>query len=389
MRETDSQPRSVGRRKLIKTTGGLAGIGLFAGCMGGGGDGGDGGDGGGGGGGGGDGGGDGGSDGGGSTPTPSEMEQMEQAARDEGGELAILHQTAQELQDGFFRGAVQERFPWLDFNLITASETGQVSRFISEYNAGNPTIDAVWTQAVFPLIEEGMLINLEENLPAYADLPDSAKGGSHWAPWRYLAYGMFYNTDLMDASETPENWGDLATEDYSGDILMSQLPKLSVIAWAVEEYGDSWLPDFAANDVRMVPGSGAGIQQLAAGERPMMAGGFIHYLWRDDRAAGTPIEQAPNFTQVPLIGQPFGISKRAPNSATAKFFHNWLLTEEGSAAFAEGAKLTCFGTANNIRCNPSQLQDLVSSISEKIVVDRLAPAEYNEWADRWRQAMGL
>lgn len=319
---------------------------------------------------------DGGSDG-------DKVEEWKQKAKEEeNGEFKFMHAMAGESATGFIE-AVEEEFPWMNINGVKGSENIG-TRFISEYQSGSPTIDAVWYEDVLTLHNEDMVIDLTQ-LPNYAALPENAKGGDYWAPFKFLTYTTLYNTEQMD--NPPESWGDLTKSEYKGELLMSQSPKFSVLKWIKENVDEEWIDKMAEQDVQLASGHGQAIKQVAAGARGAMPGAFMKYLFIEDRTGETPVEAVP-FDKVLLLPTPLGISDEAPHPNTAKFFTNWLFSDDGMETLAGNLKQSCMGTADNLLCNPDGLQE-VARQPEPVLLEQLGPDEREEIAQEWKNKMGI
>lgn len=322
--------------------------------------------------------------GGGSGMTGGSPEEWKQKAKEEeDGQLKIMHAMSGASATSFFN-AVQEEFPWMNINGVKGSENIG-TRFMSEYRAGNPTVDAVWYEDVLVLKKQGMLYNLT-NLPNYADLPPEAKGGEYWAPFKFLTYTTLYNTEVMD--DPPTGWEDLTKPKYQGKLIMSQSPKMPTIEWIHNNVDENWLSKMAEQDVRIASGHGAAIKQLAAGGRGAMPGAFLKYLFIGNRASGTPVAAPPSWGNLLLLPTPLGISNEAPHPNTAKFFHNWLFSDAGQQTLKSSITKSCMGTANNLLCNPSELQKIARQSGLRLV-DQLGPNKKQEIAQTWQNAMGL
>jgi iron(III) transport system substrate-binding protein len=152
--------------------------------------------------------------------------------------------------------------------------------------------------------------------------------------------GVYYNPNLVSASDVPKTWKDLLKPQYKGKIYIgtdSTAPAFT--AMLRREYGVGYYKQLA-QQVRVVNVSGRGVaDMIEAGTAPMGIDMSSSYYQRDHLA-----KNAPLLLQVinPMMGQfqASSISKYAPHPCAAMLLVDWLnnpkeggkvLTELGNA----------------------------------------------------------
>lgn len=369
------------RRRFIRSTGTATVLTAFAGCTGGQ-DGGGGQD------------GESGQDGGGDNTTTQTMSQMEEWAEkgknEEDGKVAIAHYLSGETADELFAG-FKEDIPWINPQGVKFSGGELLSRFESEYEAGQPTIDMVWTPGVMALIEADYMVNLKETLPAFGNIPGDAKG-DHWVPNKTSAYGLLYNSDMISENELPSSWDELTNPEYKGRMIMGQS-----FSWMhpgvhwIEQQNSGWIDEMANQDIRFASGLGAAVKQMAAGARALNPVTNLKYPWIEDRAAGTPAKVSVETEPVFLYVNPSGVNKRAPQKNSALYLANYLCTDQGQKRIKEAVKTDCAGmNTDSLQCDPKEYhQTLTEGVDNFQFAGFLPPSEYNDFAEQWQEAMGL
>ena len=385
---TSDGARHVNRRNVLKTGGALTAGGMLVGCLGGGGgdggDGGAGGDGSGGDGSGGDGsGGDGSS--GGDGGSMSKVEEWKQKAKEEeDGQFKYFHAAAgSTMQD--LKAGVEEEFPWLNLEPVKGSENIH-TRFMSEYRAGNPSFDAVINDTALNLAFQDITTDLTE-LPNYAALPEEAKGGTNWGPLYYLTYTVLFNTDTWSKDELPTDWGGFLDDKFKGEMIMSATPKTGWMDYIWNNVDENYFQKLVEDyDLRLASGHGNATKATAAGERSINLGSFFKHLFIENRGAGAPVD-ALSMEPTMFIPTPVVISDEAPHPNTAKWFVNYLYSEEGIKTMSQYMSKACVGTINNIQCNPEGLNELANA-AEPNLVKMFEPDVREEKLQKFKEQTG-
>ena len=326
------------------------------------------------------GGGSGGKETGGGGSTSSKMDQWREKAKDE-GPLTVATTIDPSTVNSFGK-AVNEKFPFIKLRPLDLPPEELESRFISEYQSGNPSIDLVMSRA-WTFINQGMGLDLTQ-LPNYADLPEEAKGGDTWASYKFLVISGFYNTDMMSKSEAPSEWGDIMKSKYKDKMIASTSARPIWVRWMEKNVDKDFVSKFAPLPAEITNSSGTAMKKVAAGVYPVDPYGFTKYLFIDNRAGSAPVDNL-----FPTLLGPATImgNKKAPNMNTLKFFLNWYFTEEAAKIQAQQMPNECMGTADNLICNPSDLTtevkehgvEVISNSVDVVNLDREAVAK--RWSD--------
>lgn len=174
-------------------------------------------------------------------------------------------------------------------------------------------------------------------------------------------FGIGSNTSELDAPISeyedlldPPLTGRIGTQDYSAANNTILLPYL----YLRELYGEDFLEAFAEQDPQIFAGSSAAIQALASGET--VADAFVPGVFV---GGDLPIEVV--YPDKPLAFPLYTVAAGKSDSPNAaQVFANFLLTEEGQNAVAEGA----------IAVLPD-IESAVRSVDEATIIDE---AEYTQ-----------
>lgn len=319
--------------------------------------------------------------GGGSTPT-SKVERWKEGAKDEGA--LTVGTTIDPSTVRSFGNAVNEKFPFLELRPLDLPPEELESRFISEYQSENTSIDLVMSRA-WTFINEGMGLDLTQ-LPNYADLPEEAKGGDTWASYKFLVISGFYNTDMMSEDEAPSEWADIMDSNYKDKMIASTSARPIWVKWMENNVDEDFVEKFAPLPAEITNSSGTAIKKVASGVYPVDPYGFTKYLHIDNRAGSAPIKNV-----FPTLLGPATImgNKKAPNMNSLKFFLNWYFSEEAAQMQAEQMPNECMGNADNLICNPSDLTENVTEPGVEVISNSVDVVNLDREAvaKRWRDAL--
>lgn len=235
-----------------------------------------------------------------------------------------------------------------------------VQRYLAEADAGAVQADVLLTTTpeVYrdsPTNELFAPLN-ESVIPSLADYPDYAVD-DRVATFALNPFVVIYNTEKVRGDTIPRVWEDVLDERWDGEsFLVDPRESTNYTNWAdgvTNAHGIDFLETVSGMDYALVNSATPGAQNLAAGERSlvfpafpahaeglMQQGAPIDYVIMDDPAITTPAE--------------VGVSADAPNSAAARLFVQWLLSEDGITTYCEsgpaGAPLDPSG---DMGCLPS------------------------------------
>lgn len=149
-------------------------------------------------------------------------------------------------------------------------------------------------------------------------------------------YSFGYNNQVLSEDEAPTDWADLTDDAYSGKFGLVQVgaggSTAALTRFHLDELGEEWLEDIAANDPRIFDSSANLTDALARGE---IAIGAVPV----GTAYSAILEGAPITVAMPEEGAaayPFYLGQTASTerSNAATVFVNWLLSKDGQTLAA-------------------------------------------------------
>ena len=241
------------------------------------------------------------------------------------------------LTDGF-----QEEYPFVtDVEVFSGGSQDTYGRFTAEAAAGQDTADVfMFTSAGYTLInEDGFALPYQSpNIPedTATEFIDPYGNGT---PVSYLINTVMYNTDLVEESEAPTEWEELADPKWEGELAMQPYDVGGApyfLNWLRHEWGDDkyveWLEGVAANE----PSFGdmlAGPEQVVRGERSIYFPGIVSVV-EVEKQKGAPVD----WTVLPEMSSSLysvNIYEEARRPETARLFVDWLLGSDAQAIMGE------------------------------------------------------
>jgi iron(III) transport system substrate-binding protein len=325
---------------------------------------------------------------------PADYQKIIDGSKAEGGELIITSGTAKENWAPIFRD-FQKKYPWVES--ILAKESGEeiYQQLLSQMATDSVEADLLvassttgWSNFVS---HQGALD--EYQTPEIGKLPKFAELLPRVYAMSLDPMGMAYNTALIP--DKLAGLGDLAAYAAKHP---GELDDKVVIRDAGTAFGftvsQAWTesnpknPNAWATFEKLLPlsraetSSGTQIEKILAGE---YAAGFLI-----SSAVGYPQEQKsggllkfvlPNDGTL-LIGRGVGVLNKAPHPNTAKLFLDFVLSDEGQRAVAEGG-LTAYRDGVEGITGLRTYQDLVKDIGEESLVivpfDAMSDAEIEKF----------
>ncbi|MCZ8515770.1 ABC transporter substrate-binding protein [Paenibacillus filicis] len=156
--------------------------------------------------------------------------------------------------------------------------------------------------------------------------PDGTYSGT-----KVMATVLAVNTQKVKT--LPTSWKALAAADAKDAGIMPSPLYSGAAAYNVgvfsrtDGFGWDYLKGLKANNISVVKGNGAVLQAVAGGEKPI--GMVVDFMVAREKAKGSPIELVYPSEGVPVITEPIGIVKNAPNEKAAKAFVDFVLSEDG------------------------------------------------------------
>jgi len=277
---------------------------------------------------------------------PDEYQDVIDASKEEGGELVIYSNTGEENWAPIFRD-FQKKFPWVEKVSANDLDSDEVfQKILSEQATGSSPADLVVSNAAVGWADfaerDGVLLDYES--PEVAELPDFAQLLPNVFAMSTDPQTIAYNTELVP--EAPTGIADLgemaeADPDTFQDKITVRDPESSFGFTVTEAYTegnpDGWdALETVLPFTRAETSSGTQMEKILAGEYvagflisggpafPVVAesDGLVETVYPDD---GTVV-----------LPRGIGIAADAPHPATSKLFIDFLMSEEGQFAVAEG-----------------------------------------------------
>jgi len=332
---------------------------------------------------------------------PSDYSSILDASKAEGGELVIYSNTDQENWAPIFRD-FQKKYPWVTKISANNLESDAVfQRQLSEMATGAAPADMLISNAVQAWAtyagQADTLLDYES--PELAELPDYAQLMPNVYAMSLDPIGLAYNASLMEEAPTsiaalakivaadPKKYQDkITTRDVNGafGFTVSQaFTEGTASAWKSLE---GILPS-----ARPETSSGTQLEKILSGE--YLAGFYI------SSAPGYPAEEKsggllkfvyPTDGTV-VIGRGIGITPKAPHEATAKLFLDFVLSEDGQNAVAEGG-LTSYRDSVELTEGRHTYQEIEKTAGKDAIIrvpyTVVSDADVKTFVTRWDGLLG-
>lgn len=309
---------------------------------------------------------------------PAEYQDVIAASKNEGGNLTIYSNTDQENWAPIFRDFTK-KYPWvgnISANNLDSDEVFQ--RVLSEQATGGSPADIVVSNAAQAWADfagrPGTL--MEYKSPEVAKLPEQATLMPNVYSMSLDPLSIIYNTSLMTEKPTGlKSLADIVAKDpgkYQGKITTRDVDGafgFTVSHAFTEKRPDSWSTlDKVLPMAKAESSSGTQLEKITSGE--YLAGLFISaapaYPKVDDSGGLLGLTFYDDGTVV--LPRGIGIAAKAPHPATAKLFTDFVLSEEGQRAVAEGG-LTSYRDGIEAKDGRHTYQELVQTVGESNVID--------------------
>src|SRR6478735_4041650 len=271
-------------------------------------------------------------------------DEVIEASKDEGGELTIYSNTSEENWAPIFRD-FQKKFPWVEDVSANDLDSDEVfQRVLAEQATGSSPVDLIVSNAAVAWADfaerEGTLQDYDS--PELGELPDFAELLPNVYAMSTDPQTIAYNTELMP--EAPTGIASLADiAEANKDVLQDKI----TVRDPESSFGFTVTRNFTEangwDDLeRVLPftraetSSGTQMEKILSGE--YLAGFFVSggpaFPVVDDSQCLDEVVYPEDGTTV--LPRGIGIAADSPHPATSKLFIDFLLSEEGQYAVAEG-----------------------------------------------------
>ncbi|WP_417563500.1 ABC transporter substrate-binding protein [Microbacterium sp.] len=332
---------------------------------------------------------------------PSDYGKIVDAAKKEGGKLTIYSNTDQENWAPIFRD-FQKKYPFvtnISANNLDSDEVFQ--KQLSETATGNAPADILVTNAVqaWATYADAPDRVMAYQSPELSKLPDFAQVMPNVYAMSMDPVGLAYNAQLLGSDPTsiadlakivsadPAKFkGKITTRDVSGSF------GFTVSKGFVDGDADAWSSlEKILPSARPESSSGTQIDKITSGE--YLAGFFISSAVafpQQDKASGIFKFVYPKDGTV-VLGRGIGITPKAPEANTAKLFLDFVLSEEGQNAVAEGG-LTAYRDSVKQVPGLHTYGEIVDQAGEDAIIrvpyKITSEADVKAFTDKWNGMLG-
>jgi iron(III) transport system substrate-binding protein len=332
---------------------------------------------------------------------PAEYKDVIAASENEGGTLTIYSNTDQENWDPIFRD-FKKKYPWvgdIEANNLDSDEVFQ--RVLSEQATGGSPADIVVSNAAQAWADfagrPGTLLDYKS--PEVAKLPKQASLMPNVYAMSLDPLSIIYNTSLMAEKPTGlKSLADIVSKDpakFQGKITSRDVN--GAFGFTVSNAFATARPDSWSALDQILPmakaetSSGTQMEKITSGE--YLAGIFISaapaYPKVDDSGGLLALSFYDDGTVV--LPRGIGIPVMAPHPATAKLFTDFVLSEEGQRAVAEGG-LTSYRDGIEATDGRHTYQELVQTVGQENVIDvpyvQVPEDQVKAFTARWDGLLG-
>jgi len=313
----------------------------------------------------------------------TDEEQLEEAARAEGGEVMIYTSiTIDDLE--VILSEFKKAYPFTDPTYYRASGDDVIQKSMTEAKTGQVFADVFETESfeVYRLMQAGLVqpfISSESEIYS----PKAKDASGYWTVDRINPVVIGYNTELVDPADVPTTWDDLLDPKWKGKMGV-EANDVELLAGMVSVWGEARTYEFwegiAAQDPGIIDGHTELAELISAGEF-VIAPNLYSYRVEKLKAEGAPIDWVRT-DPVVTFSNILAMAANAPHPATAKLFINWLLSEEGQIVYRELGRVP---GRPGIQPDPPSL---VEGLNLVFTVPAMAE-DYNTYAEKWRSILHL
>ena len=206
-------------------------------------------------------------------------------------------------------------------------------------SAGRVMADLIWVAdpAYFiDLKEQGLLLKYTSPkasvIPAIYKDPDG-----YFTAGRILNMGITYNTKLVKANESPQDWKDLLDSKWKGQIGMPDPnysgSTLDTVEALSSKYGWDFFRKLRENGLIVMKGSSLTVRKVSTGDVKVAIA--LDFITRNLMAKGKALGFNYPKSGAVSIASPVAIIKTTQHPAEAKRFIDFILSNEGQRAVVQ------------------------------------------------------
>jgi iron(III) transport system substrate-binding protein len=241
---------------------------------------------------------------------------------------------AEKLVAGF-----QEKYPDVTVETFRSGTEEVMSKIKAEQMAGKVKADVLLLadSVTFESLKKEDLLQAYESKEA-GSLPEEFVDADHmYYGTKVMATALAVNTD--NVKEVPADWSILSSEEAKGKAIMPSPLYSGAAAYNLgvftrqNGFGWDFYENLKTNQAAVAKGNGDVLKAVASGEKSY--GMVVDFVVSRAKAEGSPVELVYPEEGVPVITEPIGMMKDAKNTAAAKAFIDYVLSEEGQKLAVE------------------------------------------------------
>jgi iron(III) transport system substrate-binding protein len=178
-------------------------------------------------------------------------------------------------------------------------------------------------------VKKGWVMKYES--PEMKHYPADLRMDGYWTPINVLTVTIAYNADHIKPEEAPKTWEDLLNPKWKGKMVASDALSSGAVLHSFNALqmalGKSYMEKLAKQDVLIKAGSGATLQTMVSGERPISAL-ILDYYVGEAVGKGANLKVVMPDAGVPASLEIVAIPSAAPQPDIAKKFVDFALSKE-------------------------------------------------------------
>jgi iron(III) transport system substrate-binding protein len=258
------------------------------------------------------------------------IQRLYEAAQKEGS--VVYYQTSGQSELDHIQTQWKAMFPKVELKPVTARSGSIVQRALTEARAGKVQGDTIngTIQDLAPLVNAG---GLQDYVPAgFDNVPKQYQFPGPYVANFFLTRNVTYNTQKVKAADLPTDYMGYCDAKWKGEITFD--PSSSgVVAGLIQAWGKDKVVQFlqclSKNDVKLVPGTTAGTQQVASGEVEVKLDGMGHITKKFEKGGSPITAQVPNPDPLVVLVGLSAILKGAPHPNAAQLYQEFMVSPEG------------------------------------------------------------
>ncbi len=332
---------------------------------------------------------------------PAGYSKIIDASKKEGGDLVIYSNTDQQNWAPIFRD-FQKKYPWVTKISANNLESDAVfQRQLSEMATGAAPADMLISNAVQAWATYAGQADtlLDYTSPELAKLPAYAQLMPNVYSMSLDPIGLAYNTSLMTDAPTsiaklakivaadPKKYdGKITTRDVNGAFGFTVSQAFTTSTASAWKSLETILPS-----ARPETSSGTQLEKILSGE--YLAGFYISSApaYPAEEKSGGLLKFVYPTDGTVVIGRGIGITPKAPNAATAKLFLDFVLSEAGQNAVAEGG-LTSYRDSVKLTAGRHTYQEIEKLAGKKAIIQVpykvVSDSDVKTFVSRWDGLLG-